>query len=477
MEIRSTPWWESRLAERLHVLVAIVALLLLLRLAMEEDLAWLAGTAIAVAVCILTSVRWPYGALLVVIGMSAMPYYFVELFGWKARPEHFAAVIVFAAVCIWLLFSKQRLRLHKLDYWILSFIAINFISSGFGSSAPSLTLRWALQNSLAVLAYFLIRVLIRDRETLRKAFVILLAVGIVESIYGMICYASRYLFGTTFGMSVGQYLVDVSAPYASMYEPNLFGSYVGCCAVMCLAAYLLGHSRITSAIGFLIAALGTVLSYSRGALAGLILAALWVFWKTRHSRNAGSRVKLVTPLLAFFFIFVIAIYAAGGVFQKRFENLYYQGLTEETALVRFLVIQEALMDIPGHFLIGNGTASFNLSFDWNRYIPEWASDKTWIGNTPIRVMHDTGFIGLCVFFGFFVTVWWKLRRAWKKEGVWDGTTLGLVAGLLLYGVSFEFTDGSILAFFWVHLGFLASAVILGAENLPAHDLNNPTAIE
>src|ERR1700681_1153442 len=101
MEISSTRWWESRLAERLHALVAVAASLLLLRLAMEEDLTWLAGTVIAVAVCILTAVRWPYGALLVVLGMSAMPYYFVELFGWKARPEHFAAVIVSCAVCFW----------------------------------------------------------------------------------------------------------------------------------------------------------------------------------------------------------------------------------------------------------------------------------------------------------------------------------------------------------------------------------------
>lgn len=278
-------------------------------------------------------------------------------------------------------------------------------------------------------------------------------------------------------MSVGQYLVDVSAPYASMYEPNLFGAYAGCCAVMRLAMYLLGSARIMSAIGFLIASLATVLSYSRAALIALICSTLWVSWKTRHSRNANGRIRLVTSLLSFIFIFVIVIYAAGGVLQKRLENLYYEGITEEMAISRFLVLQEALMDIPGHFLLGYGTASLNLSFDWGRYIPEWAGDNPWIGNTPIRIMHDTGFIGLSVFFGFFVAVWWKLRHIWKKEGVRDGLTLGLAAGLLLYGISFEFTDGSILAFFWVHLAFLASAVILGIENGSAQDVKPLTALE
>lgn len=154
---------------------------LVIRMALEENLSWFVGVALGLAVCVLTAVRWPYGAVFVVVGMSSMPVYFVELFGWQARPEHFAAAIVSAAVCIWLFLSKQTLRLHKVDYWILAFIAVNFVSSAFGSTAPASTLRWAVQNSLAVLAYVLIRILIRDQETLRKAFRILLSVGIAES--------------------------------------------------------------------------------------------------------------------------------------------------------------------------------------------------------------------------------------------------------------------------------------------------------
>ena len=466
MEIRPTPWWESRLAERLHVLVAIVASLLLLRLAMEEDLAWLAGTAIAVAVCILTAVRWPYGALLVVVGMSAMPYYFVELFGWRARPEHFAALIVSGTVCFWLYRKKSTVRWHSLDYWVLAYVIINFVSSAVGSSAPGSTLRWALQNSLAVISYFLVRLLIRDKLTLRKGYRILVGVMIAECAYGVLCAASYHVFDTDFGMSVGQYLVDISAVYASMYEANLFGAYAACCAVLCLAMYLSGERRIISGSGFLLAALATVLSYSRAALVALIVASLWVFWKTRHSRRS-LRSKLLAPVLAFVFILVIVVYSAGGVLQKRFEDLYYEGLTEETTISRFLFIQEALMEVPSHPLLGSGTASFNLSFDWNRYVPAWASDKAWIGNAPLRVLHDTGFVGLAVVLGFFVSVWWKVRRIWKQSRIPEGLTLGLVGGLLLYGMTFQLTDGTILAFFWIHLGFLASAAILYTEHPPA----------
>src|ERR1700686_492297 len=100
MEISSTHWWESRFVSRLHALLAIALAIVLLRLAMQEDLAWLAGGGIFAGTCILTAVRWPYGALLVVLGMSSMPYFFVEIFGWKVRLLHFAVAYISGAVFV-----------------------------------------------------------------------------------------------------------------------------------------------------------------------------------------------------------------------------------------------------------------------------------------------------------------------------------------------------------------------------------------
>lgn len=471
IDTTSNRWYDTPFADRLHILLGLAAFLVLVRLAIQEDLTWLAGVVLGLVLCILTSIRWPYGALVVVVGMSAMPVYFVELFGWKARPEHFAAAIVLAAVGIRVAFKKLQLRLNKLDYWIVGFIAVNFLSSAVASTSPSSTLRWALQNSLAVLAYFIVRAVLRDRGTLRKGLQILVVVAVAESAFGIFCYFSHYAFDTTFGVSVGQYLVDISAPYGSMYEPNLFGAYAGCCAVLCLAGFFLGKARAAFSIGFLIAAFATILSFSRAALLALIIASVWVFWKVRGTNKAGSNRKILAVILAVAAVAIVGIYAAGDTLQKRFEDLYYQGFMEGTALARVVVIQEALMEVPGHVFLGNGTASFNLSFDWNRFIPEWASDKTWISNAPIRVLHDTGLLGLSIFLGFFISVWRRLRRVWKRSGAPDDLTLGLAAGLLLYAFSFQFTDGTILAFFWVHLGFLASAAVICEEQLPPVALN------
>jgi hypothetical protein len=135
-------------------------------------------------------------------------------------------------------------------------------------------------------------------------------------------------------------------------------------------------------------------------------------------------------------------------------------LTEQTTISRFIVILQALQEIPNHPLLGSGTASFNLSFDWANYIPEWSSDKTWIANAPLRILHDCGALGLTAILGFLVSVSWKIRRAWGGRDSPVAMLLALVAGALLYGISFQATDGTILAFCWVHLGFLSSAASL-----------------
>jgi O-antigen ligase len=455
-----TTWWESKLARRLDLVAGSVAIVLLCTVALEEDLAWVFWLVGAAIVVFLTMTRWPYGALLTLTVMSVMPRFFVEVFGWKARPEHFAAAIICVVLGVRVLRHKSVVKFDKLDYWILAYVAINYVSSAFESSAPSTTLRWALQNNLGVVPYFLVRFLVRDVGTLEKAFRMLLGIGIAECVYGILCYLSLHAFGTTGGMEIGQYFGDVAAPFGSMYEPNLFGAYAGCCAVMFLALYMLeGQNRTSSLVCFLIASLATVLSFSRAALLALVVASGWVLWKAR-SGGSGGRRALWTIVLGAALIMFVAASTFGDVLRERFNNLFYQGLTEETTITRFIVIEEALREIPNHPILGSGTASFNLSFDWARYVPEWGSDKTWIGNTPLRILHDTGLLGLTAILGFFVSIWRKIRPALRGGISQVPALVALSAGTLLYCISFQSTDGSVLAFTWVHLGFLASAALL-----------------
>ena len=77
-ETVSTAWWESKLARRLDYLAVLAAMVIVCRLALEEDLSWTVLVMLGIPVVLLTLTRWPYGALSVLIGMSAMPRFFNE---------------------------------------------------------------------------------------------------------------------------------------------------------------------------------------------------------------------------------------------------------------------------------------------------------------------------------------------------------------------------------------------------------------
>jgi O-antigen ligase len=157
---------------------------------------------------------------------------------------------------------------------------------------------------------------------------------------------------------------------------------------------------------------------------------------------------------------LVAAATVGGVLKERFTNLFQQGLADETAITRLIVTGQALQDIPKHPFLGSGTASFNLSFDWSQYIPEWEGIARWIGNAPLRILHDTGLFGLVALLSFFFLVWRKIRRGLRAQNSPVAMLLGLSAGTLVYSISFQSSDGSNLAFFWIQLGFLASAAVL-----------------
>jgi O-antigen ligase len=405
------------------------------------------------AVLLLTVTRWPYGALWVLIGASAMPRFFVEIFGWHARPEHFAVAIVSLAVGVWLWRHKREMRLEKLDYWLVAYVVINYASSAFGSSLPSATLRMALMNNLAILPYFLIRLLVRDLETLGRAFRILLSVGIAESAYGILCYVSHHVFGTVAGMDIGFYLGHTAVPHASMFEPNLFGAYTACCAVLFLALYLCeGQHRFGYLVCFLVALLAMVLSFSRGALFAFVVALGWVLWGA-HPLKKARRNKLSTFILAFGLILVMAASVTGGGLLERFGNLYQQGLGEGSTTWRLVMIQDALQEVPQHPLLGSGTNSLGLSFD----LEGGAGQGAWVSNVTVRILHDTGILGLTVLVGFLISLWRRIRRGLRGWNSQVPMLIALSAGALLYGISFQVTDGTMLTFCWVDLGLLASA--------------------
>ena len=427
---------------------------------------------LAIGIMVLTFAKWPFGSAVLLIAASAMPRFAVILLGVHVRPEHLAIGVVAIAVAAQAARGKldPHLRLQKFDYWLLVYVGLNFFTSLATSPEPAMTLRWATLNAVAITPYFLLRILIRDEATLSHIVQILLWVGALEAAYGIGCFLSNRLFNTAAGVEIAQYGF-FPGTYGTQYEANLFGSYTACCAVLFLTLFLLRSEshRAWYGWGFAITAVGAIVSLARSVVFALPVAIIPIIWLA--FRQHDFRLRRFVPLALGLGLLVATVSPFVWSFvRERFSTIAADEITSDpTTSERLVQLAVAADDVRLHPILGTGTASFHLYFNWDDYVPGAGQNTDpdqagWISNTPLRVLHDTGIVGLLsllFFLGYLtIAVRWGTRIASAQTRV---TLVALSAGAILYAITFQATEATMLAFTWIHLGLLATAVRLAAD--------------
>jgi O-antigen ligase len=413
----------------------------------------------------LASISWPIGSVLLLTACSAMPRLATTLFGLHLRPEHIAIGFVGLVVCFHALKERERpiLHLRTFDYFLIAYVGLNFFTSAVTSPQPQLTLRWAVLNAIVVSPYFLVRLLIKNEKSLHRAFHVLLLVGAMESAYGILCFLSNYLFQTSAGVQIEQYGA-IPGTYGTQFEANLFGSYTACCAIMFLAYFLLSQEsrRLWYGWGFALTAIGACISLARSVLLALPLAAAVVLWVA--FRKGQFRIRRIVPLMLGVGVLLLAFSPILlNLVRERFSTIDLSEISSDnTTVSRMLQVAVAIEDVQTRPMLGTGTASFHLFYDPNDYPTGFAGDEEepgWISNTPLRILHDTGIVGLIVFLLFAGSLAVAVRKAARNATSSNAAILtALFAGGLLYAITFQATEATMLAFTWVHLGLLATVV-------------------
>jgi O-antigen ligase len=458
------------------VVIGGEALLLAWMLA-TENLSWVGFLALsmlgAVLIATVASINWPIGALLLLTAASAAPRIAETIVGLHLRPEHVASAFVAVAVCFEALKERTplRLQLRAFDYFLLVYVGLNFFTSALTSPQPELTLRWATLNAIVTSPYFLLRLLIKNESSLHRAFHVVLWVGLAEAFYGILCFLSHLLFRTSVGVEVGQYGA-IPGIYGTQYEANVFGSYTGCCAIMFLACFLLSHESRRSwyGWGFAVTTIGAVVSLARSVFLAFPVAALFVFWIVW--RKGAFQVRRLLPLFLGVALLLVALSpVVVNLVRERFSTIDLSEISaDNTTWERLIQMAVAVEDIKAHPVLGTGTDSFHLFFDPNDYPVGFAGNQEeggWISNAPLRILHDTGVLGLLVFTLFLGFLGVAVRKAARGASTTNVAILvALSAGGVLYAITFQATEATMLAFTWVHLGLLATAVTVLREEPP-----------
>src|SRR5215467_977223 len=114
--------------------------------------------------------RSPGVAAVAMIAASAMPRLFVEIGGLKARPEHLVCGLMVLLAPFWLRRRPEPVKWHKFDYILIAYLGMQVFSSVVMSMEPMQTIKWAVQQIIVVMAYFLLRILLVIRPHSRRGF-------------------------------------------------------------------------------------------------------------------------------------------------------------------------------------------------------------------------------------------------------------------------------------------------------------------
>src|ERR1051326_7271196 len=421
-------------------------------------------TALAVIAAILVPVAlfWlgksPQVAITALLVASAVPRIFIDIGGLKARPEHIISGLMICTIPFVWKKREQPVRWILPDYFLLAYVFLNFFSSAFASVAPSQTTKWAAQQVLAILPYFWLRVLITDRASFRWAFRTLLWVGAATCIYAIVAFYSYIFFKTAFGVEVEQYGMEggsVAATYGLQFEANILGAYGAALFAMMLVMYLHVRRRAYLIGGIFCGMITVAVSVSRAAVGAAFLALMvtgFVAWRRKLlDRKVVFHVAAVS-LSALLLVgpFVLSHYT------ERFSTVDISDPTADpNTVTRAVQTISAVDEVTKHPVFGGGTASFQLAFNWESFGTEW-QDQGWISNTELRVLRDTGVSGLLVFLAFLVVLVRRSFKVLKRE--FSVELLALLLSGVVYSITFQATEGILLAFPWVQLGLIGCAV-------------------
>ncbi|HET9364897.1 MAG TPA: O-antigen ligase family protein [Candidatus Angelobacter sp.] len=409
---------------------------------------------ILVPVALVAMAKSPQVAIAALVMAAAVPRLSIEVMGLNARPEHLISGMLICVIPFIWKKRSQPIEWIRPDYWLLVYIALIFFSSAFMSIEPGQTTKWAIQQALAILPYFFLRIFIVDRQDFRWAFRALLVVGTVTLGYAILCFYSHIFLGSAFGVEVEQY-GDIAATYGLQFEANILGGYSAALAAMMLTMYLWQRENKFLIGCTFFGLIAMTISLSRAALIAAVvgIGLVGLVALTRRLINRKVIFSFAAAILGALLLvapFVIKHYT------ERFSTVEIADPTADpNTLTRAVQTISAVDEIEKHPIFGGGTASFQLAFDWNEFGAGW-EDQGWISNTELRVLHDTGIVGLAAFIIFVLSLVWQAWKVLKRES--SPELIALLAGGVVYCITFQATEGTLLAFPWVHLGLIGCAV-------------------
>ena len=374
------------------------------------------------------------------------------------------AAFVLVYLFQWMTGRRTRPRFvlaHAFIVLFMGFALFSFVA-GLHGGLTTTTLRKFVEIMIDIAASLILVDVIRDRDTLRRLLLILIVLGAVQAVIGLALVlinpdtAGRLLntlsrFGYPAG-GVVRYVNDdpnqAERAIGTWVDPNAYGGFFVIIGALGLSQFLAARPVTGSRWWALLLTapmlLVLLLTQSRGALAGIAMAALVIaLVRRRWLIPVGIGAAVIFMLLPFTQSYVLRVVA---------------GLTNQdlATQMRFGEYKDALILIGRYPLIGVGFVGVP---DRDIYLG--------VSSLYLTIAENTGLIGIGLFalaigaaLRYGIVRWQRLRADELLIDVWLGLLAALL-GALVSGIfdhfyfDLEFTGAGLL--FWLIIGLLLAA--------------------
>ncbi len=406
---------------------------------------------------------WPFSGVALLIVAALVTRYRIDIGPVTVRPEHIAAVLVAGIGFLQVGLERRTIRMPVAVWFAVGWWGMNLLSGLLFNPDRMMGLQNALRIALLPLTFFLVLNLIPNQRGWRHAVSFFLIAGVIEAAFGILARAV-YPFGVNLGVQVAWNFTE-PVPYGTFEEGNLFGSHTASWAIALLmiifTAERVGDARKRQLIrfgGLIILMIAVLLSMSRAAWIMFLVGATAVLIFEKDSIwsqvNRFLLAAIALPLLIFFILSITPYLPPSWPFVNRLQSFLNLGY-DPTFSARLSDWSLALQDWRERPWTGWGPGSFYAIHGLLRARPAW------ISNLTVRLLQETGVIGLTLFAGFFVTLILPGIKAARQQQ--DLMTRGILLALIisymmLVGLAYQSTDGIWLTASWVHAGLIAAGV-------------------
>lgn len=456
------------------------------------------------------------GGIVALLVTATLNRYTAEIAGVSLKPEHIAAPLVALAL---LPQARQLITRFSLPSWLLLCWAGWSVIGGLLNAPDTAdsTRLWVMLM-LVIFPFFVLVGTVRSSERLWFAVDSWMLVGIAAAVFGL---ASHLLFAweVNLGIQINPVTNDPTVP-STFRESNLFGSAMMMLSLATISLITFGaRSRPIIWVAALAGILGMQVSFTRTAwlafIGGLVL--LVIVRAVMRPLVSAPEERPAIPLRAFgtlaaaTVIGTVVLWAPVGdpdvaaeragreAARATARNLHEATVsaaedeaaatpttplltegeptavvvptpvpanpdivgrvgsitdaTDSSVRIRIEFAKQGLRDWVDYPIAGGGIGSFG-----QKYISS-SQDRAWLSNVFVRVLHDSGTVGLALFLApMAILAWQAIRLITTMRDDVDRLTVSLAIAVAGMFVAFQATEGLQLAWYWFAVGLFAAAL-------------------